>query len=271
MAPQNENDVSIVVEVIPCLHDNYAYVVFDEASREAVVIDPSESAPILRRLDELGLQVVRLLATHHHADHVGGAVELARNFNVGLLLHETDAARLAHLAVGLEAARDGDEFTFHGARLELLHVPGHTLGAAAFVVHQVASIPWLFTGDTLFLGGCGRVFEGTPGMLRESVERLAALAEDALVYCGHEYTVANLQFARTVEPLNASTSEALDRARAQSCTVPGRLSVERAVNPFLRSGAKDVRAFAQARTADAADADRVFAELRLAKNGFVAR
>jgi hydroxyacylglutathione hydrolase len=251
---------------LPCLRDNYAYALVDRAASEAVIVDPSEAGPIAAYVAREGLCVRHVLATHHHADHVGGATELCERFHVPLLAHDVDAARLRNQGIAAEGAGEGDLFTFGGAEFALLHVPGHTLGAACFVVRERASLPRLFTGDTLFLGGCGRVFEGEPAMLRASLERIAAAAPEALVYCGHEYTAANLAFACAVEPDNALAREALARARAASCTMPGRLTVERATNPFLRTGVE--ARFHLAGVALTGASDDVFSALRTAKNTF---
>lgn len=263
--------MSVRVQVIPCLRDNYAYMIIDDASREAVVIDPSEAAPIERAIAAAGVRLTHLWATHHHLDHVGGAAALAEAHDVPLLVHEVDAAHVRHLGPRIDVARAHDRWRFHGVDVELLHVPGHTLGAATYVCRQAGALPWLFTGDTLFLGGCGRVFEGTPAMLRASLECIAGVAPEALVYCGHEYTAANLQFARTVDPSSEVVAEALTRASATTCTMPGRLTTERLVNPFLRAGEAAERSFVEARGVAPRNDDDVFAALRLAKNSFVAR
>ena len=260
--------MGVRVQVIPCLRDNYAYMLVDEATREAVIIDPSEAAPIEEAIEAAGVRLTHLWATHHHLDHVGGAPELAATYGVSLLAHEVDAVQLRHLVPRLDVARARDRWCFHGAEVELLHVPGHTLGAATFVCRQDGAVPWLFTGDTLFLGGCGRVFEGTAAMLRASLEAIASVAPEALVYCGHEYTAANLQFARTVEPANVVIAEALERARTSSCTMPGRLTTERLVNPFLRPGEAAERLYVEALGVALRNDDDVFAALRLAKNTF---
>ena len=252
--------------VIPCLRDNYAYALLDRATKEAVVIDPSEAEPVSAFLATEGFRVRHLLATHHHPDHVGGAVALAAAHQTNLVAHDVDAERLRVAGVPVRGAGEGSLFAFGGATFDLVHVPGHTLGAACFVVREAGALPRLFTGDTLFLGGCGRIFEGTPSMMRASLERIATLADEALVFCGHEYTATNLAFACEVEPSNPSVRAALDRARVVSCTVPGRITVERSTNPFLRTahGAR----FALPVGLAATTPDELFASLRSAKNSF---
>jgi hydroxyacylglutathione hydrolase len=252
--------------ILPCLRDNYAYAIVDREAREAVVVDPSEEAPVSAFLEGEGLRLRHLLATHHHADHVGGAAALVARHRVSLVAHDVDAARLRAGGMDAEGVGEGALFVFGGAAFELVHVPGHTLGAACFVVHEPQMLPRLFTGDTLFLGGCGRVFEGDAAMLRSSLERIASLAAEALVYCGHEYTAANLAFACAAEPANVLAREALSRAREATCTIPGRLTVERATNPFLRTRG-EARLELEG-MALAGSADEVFAALRRAKNTF---
>ena len=254
------------IVTVPCLRDNYAYLLVDAARGEAIVVDPSEAAPIASALADRGLRAVRVLATHHHADHVGGAPELCARFDLALELHAVDAARLGGLGVRLVGHEEGALEPFEGAAIRLAHVPGHTLGAACFVLLEQGALPRLFTGDTLFLAGCGRAVEGAPAMLRASLARIAAIAPEALVYCGHEYTAANLAFACSVEPRNDAAREALARAREGGCSVPGRLTIERAVNPFLR--ADGARAFVIDGQTVEGDADAVFTALRAAKNAF---
>jgi hydroxyacylglutathione hydrolase len=254
------------VLIVPCLRDNYAYLVVDRPRGEAIVVDPSEAAPVAAALEAEGLRLVGALATHHHADHVGGAPELCSRYGVSLDLHATDAARLGGIGVPVVGHAEGPLAPLQAASLDLVHVPGHTLGAACFVLRENGALPRLFTGDTLFLAGCGRVFEGDPPMLRASLARIAAIAPEALLYCGHEYTAANLQFACAVEPSNALAPEALRRAVEANCTMPGRLSIERALNPFLR--AQGEGAFVLDGRDLSGDADAVFTALRVAKNTF---
>lgn len=254
------------VVVIPCLADNYAYAIVDLEKREAWVVDPSEAAPIERFLAREGLALRRLVATHHHRDHVDGAGELMARHGVRLLAHDVDAKRLHEAGLDAEPCAEGFLEWFASGALDLVHVPGHTLGAACIVLREEGALPRLFTGDTLFLGGCGRVFEGTAPMLRASLERIADLAPEALVYCGHEYTAANLAFANAVEPSNVLARESLVRARESLCTMPGRLTLERATNPFLRT-ARDATFELAGRSVEGS-ADAVFAALRLAKNDF---
>ncbi len=254
------------IEPIPCLRDNYAYAIVDEAKAQVAIVDPSELGPIEAYLECRGLELVLMLATHHHADHVGGAAGLGARFGLDVVAHTVDAARLRSLGLRTTARADGDRLACFSAEVEVLHVPGHTLGAACFVLRESGVLPRLFTGDTLFLGGAGRVFEGNPAMLRASLERIAAIAPEALVYCGHEYTAANLQFSVRVEPDNTRARDALAKARGEATTVPGRLSVERESNPFLRAAGG--HRFVVDGVGLGGSADAIFTALRAAKDVF---
>jgi hydroxyacylglutathione hydrolase len=251
------------VTPIPCLEDNYAYLL-DDGSGELAVVDASESAPVLAALDRTKQRFSTLLATHHHHDHVGGNEELVRRYpHLQVYGYETDRGRIPGQT---EFLRDGETFAWGASSVRALHIPGHTLGAVAYVVDDA-----VFTGDTLFLAGCGRLFEGTPAMMFHSLnEVLAPLGESMRVFCGHEYTVSNLAFAISVEPGNQKVRERMAKARAlcdrQEPTVGSPLAEELATNPFLRCNSREIRASMQVR-ADAPDVD-VFAALRRAKDTF---
>ncbi|MBM4375951.1 MAG: hydroxyacylglutathione hydrolase [Deltaproteobacteria bacterium] len=247
------------VLVVPCLADNYAYLVVGDRGR-AVVVDPSEAAPVERALETAGLELAAVLCTHHHWDHVGGLAELrARRGVLEVYAHAIDAARIDG---AVHELGDDEPLCVAGLDFAALHVPGHTLGAVAWFGAGA-----VFTGDTLFLAGCGRLFEGPAAMMRASLERLAALDGDTRVYCGHEYTVANLRFAATVEPENHAVAARLERALAARAsgraTVPATLAEERATNPFLRCDEPEIR-----RRFAGATLDEVFAEVRAAKDRF---
>jgi hydroxyacylglutathione hydrolase len=260
---------SLSVTPVACLTDNYAYLIVGDDPTLALVVDPSEAAPVEAALASGGLLLAGILLTHHHFDHIGGVGELAAA-RPGLPVYgfSKDAARLPGLTHGL---RDGDELSLLGLRITALHVPGHTTGALAYSVSSLDGTAAVFTGDTLFAAGCGRMFEGTKeGMRRSLVEVLGALPDDTAVYCGHEYTEANLRFAATVEPDNADVLAAQATARAQRSrgapTVPSSIAHERRTNPFLRDHVPAVRAFVDAGP-EAAPAD-VFGALRRAKDVF---
>ncbi|HEU4405904.1 MAG TPA: hydroxyacylglutathione hydrolase [Polyangiaceae bacterium] len=256
---------------VPCLRDNYAYLIEGRRPGEAVVVDPSEAPPVLAALEREGLRLAGVWATHHHWDHVGGIAELARAFEgVPVVAYEGDRARIEG-ATELVAA--GATFEALGLDVRVLHIPGHTLGAVAYVVTEGAGAPRVFTGDTLFGAGCGRLFEGTPAQMYASLTgTLGALPDDALVYCGHEYTEANLRFAAHVDGGNAALAERRRRvAEARAAggpSVPFTLGEDRATNPFLRAHAPALRAAVGAGDDPAVDEVEVFARLRRAKDEF---
>jgi hydroxyacylglutathione hydrolase len=251
------------VTPIPCLADNYAYLLAD-ASGDLAVVDPSEAGPVQRALAAAGGRLTAVLATHHHNDHVGGIADLL-DAVPGLEVYGStvDRGRIPGQTHFLE---DGQCFTWGNTAVRALHVPGHTRGALAYVAEDA-----VFTGDTLFVAGCGRLFEGTPEMMYRSLnEVLGTLPPATRVYCGHEYTVTNLLFAHTVEPANAAVTEQLARARAlraeHAVTVGGTLAVERACNPFLRCQSAAIRG-GLGLDASASDV-ATFAALRRAKDIF---
>ena len=236
---------------VPCLKDNFAYLVIDHDGRCAVV-DPGEAAPVEAALAREHAQLAAIWATHHHPDHVGGVPALvARRTGVEVVVGVKDAPRTPGVTRALE---DGDEIALGTLRARCLHNPGHTLGAISYVVAGC-----VFTGDTLFGGGCGRVFEGDPAMMHASLMRLAALPPETRVYFGHEYTASNLRFAAAVEPDNAAVAH---RAGALATpSTPSTIADERATNPFLRSTEPGVIAAARSRGA-AGDPVGVFAAIR---------
>jgi hydroxyacylglutathione hydrolase len=259
--------VAASLEVVPLalLQDNYAYLLVDGARGEAIVIDPSEGASVHESLAARGLRLTGIWCTHHHFDHTGGVAELcAAHPGVDVVgsAYDLAAGRITGQTRGV---RDGDELRLGDTSLHVLEVPGHTLGAIAYVGAGHA-----FTGDTLFLAGCGRLFEGTPAQLAGSLARLAALPGDTRLWVGHEYTAKNLAFAGDVEPGNAEIARRIalaHRRRAAGVpTVPGRVDEERATNPFLRAHVPEVVAFARARGAPGAEPVEVFAALRRAKD-----
>jgi len=254
------------VIVVPCLRDNYAYLLVPEGSQEALVVDPSEAGPVLAALAENGLKLRGILNTHHHHDHVGGNAELVQKLGpLPVYAYVSDKGRIPEQTHFLE---DGASFSLIGLTFRVLHIPGHTLGAIAYLGEGCA-----FTGDTLFMAGCGRLFEGTAEMMYRSMnERLAELPESTLIYCGHEYSAKNLEFAASVEVGNAAVQEAMLSVaalrQAGAPSVPSTWGRERLINPFLRCEAPGILAGMAGRLPDGHEPAQVFKALRLAKDGF---
>ena len=255
--------MALELVTIPCLTDNYAYLLHDAASGDTALVDAPEAAPILDALAARGWQLGQVLVTHHHGDHIDGVAAIVAATGARVLGARADAHRLPPLDRALVA---GDTVTVGGEAGLVLDVSGHTIGHIAF--HFAAS-GFAFTADSLMSGGCGRLFEGPPEVMWQSLSKLAALPGETLICSGHEYTAANLRFAATIEPENpaliariAGVTKAREAGRA---TVPSRLSDEMATNVFLRAGLPQVKAaVGMAEAADGA----VFAELRARKNRF---
>ncbi len=252
---------------IPAFADNYIWLI-REGSRAAVV-DPGDAAPVAAYLDAHELALSAIVTTHHHGDHVGGNADLLARWACPVLgpARETIPGRT-------RALREGDrvEVPGVGVTLDVLDVPGHTAGHIAYV-GDVGGTPAVFCGDTLFAAGCGRLFEGTPAQMWSSLSKFAALDPATRVYCGHEYTLANLRFALAVEPGNDAIEARRVREQAKrdrgEPTLPSTIADERATNPFLRASEPAVRAAAEARAGrPLPDAIASFAELRAWKNDF---
>jgi hydroxyacylglutathione hydrolase len=256
---------------LPALADNYIWMLHDGS--HAIVVDPGEAEPVFDALARESLQLSAILVTHHHADHTGGVAALREA--TGATVFGPARERIPAPCVPLA---QGDHAEALGLRFDVLDIPGHTAGHIAFFLpsdptRDIAT-PIVFCGDTLFSGGCGRLFEGTPAQMLASLDALAALPDDTRVCCGHEYTLSNLRFASAVEPSNVELThytarcEAL-RAKGQP-TLPARLGLERRINPFLRSREAPVLQALQAHDGLAAESAQVdvFAALRQWKNDF---
>jgi hydroxyacylglutathione hydrolase len=251
------------IHAIPAFRDNYIWALV--SGHQAAVVDPGEAAPVEAFLAARGLELCAVLATHHHADHVGGLPELVRHWRCPTFgpAHEVPSGIDTRLA-------EGDRITVPGLELPLgvLDIPAHTAGHIAFFGEAM-----VFCGDTLFACGCGRVFEGTAAQMADSLGKLARLPAATRVYCGHEYTLANIAFAEAVEPGNRALAErrvreAAKRERAEP-TLPSTVAEELATNPFLRCSEPEVVASAERHAGHRlSDAVAVFAELREWKNAF---
>lgn len=253
--------MTLQIVTIPCLKDNYAYLVKDDSG--VSLIDAPEATPILSELKARGWGLDRLLITHHHHDHVGGVEELRAAYDCKVMGPAAEADKLPPLD---RALAEGDEDGTGAARFVVIEVPGHTLGHIAFHFPDAKAV---FTADSLMAIGCGRVFEGTPEMMWNSLSKLAALPPETMVYSGHDYTLANAKFARTIEPENAELVARIDRTvsmRVQKKpTAQAPLSEELATNPFLRAPLPHIKAALG--MAEAPDAE-VFAEIRARKDRF---
>jgi hydroxyacylglutathione hydrolase len=247
------------IEIVPCLEDNYAYLV--KSGAHCAVVDPSEAAPVNAALDRLGWEPTHILNTHHHIDHVGGNLELKKEYGATVIGPGKDAARIPGLDVGVDEA-SGWEFA--GEKVRVLEVPGHTRGAITFVIGGNA-----FTGDTLFSLGCGRLFEGDTATMWASLSKLMSLPNATRIYCGHEYTESNGRFAFTLEPGNSALGARMaevKNARAEGWpTIPSTMAAEKKTNPFLRPDSWEIRKTLG--MTDASDAE-VFGEIRRRKDNF---
>ena len=261
---------ALCVLTVPAFHDNYLWLIHDGV--HAAVVDPGDAKPILAALKTNGLKLTAILLTHHHADHIGGVPELLQHYQVPVFGPRNETIAAVTLPVG-----EGKQFDVPGLalRLSVLDVPGHTMGHIAYVREPSADEPtWLFCGDTLFAGGCGRLFEGTPAQMISSLGKLAALPDDTKVYCAHEYTLSNLRFARVVEPDNVALQERVkvetDKREHNLPTVPSTIGIEKATNPFLRYREPAIaEQLVKAGRLDRVDtALATFTALRLWKNDF---
>jgi hydroxyacylglutathione hydrolase len=248
------------VDFIPAFKDNYIWLL--RRGDRAAVVDPGDAAPVMARLQAEGLRLEAILVTHHHADHQGGVAALAGHWPAAVFgpADESIIARSRPLSGGERIDVLGQEF-------QVLAVPGHTAGHIAYAMPGA-----VFCGDTLFGAGCGRLFEGTPAQMAGSLDKLAALPDDTLIYCAHEYTAANLEFAAAVEPENPAIRRRMaavaERRQAGLPSVPSTLAEEKATNPFLRCAEPAVSAAARQRDPRVEDLVGVFAAIRAWKNVF---
>lgn len=254
--------MTLEIQQIPALRDNYIYLLREPKSGAVGAVDPSEAAPVLAALSSRGWTLTHVINTHHHPDHTGGNLELKAATNAIVVGPLADKGRIPGIDV---AVGDGDTFRFGDEAATVYDVPGHTRGHIAYWFKDSQA---LFSGDTLFLMGCGRLFEGTPQQMWTSLSKLKAMPPATRVYCGHEYTQANARFALTVEPKNealVARAKRVDAARAAGqSTVPGTMADELATNPFLRADVPDL----QRAMGAPGDAVATFAAIRKAKDNF---
>ena len=259
---------ALSVLAVPAFQNNYLWLVHDGV--HAAVVDPGDAEPILAALAAHDLTLTTILLTHHHADHIGGVPGLLAKAPVPVFGPRNDGIAAVTVPLG-----EGEFINVPGLDLALrvLDVPGHTLGHIAYL-RDTPQQRWLFCGDTLFAGGCGRLFEGTPTQLRDSLAKLAALPDDTLFYCAHEYTLANLAFAQAAEPGNRAITERIELEHAKRArglpTIPSTIALEKATNPFVRhaQGAIAQRLVELGKLAPDAAPLAVFTALREWKNAF---
>ncbi|MGF6274951.1 hydroxyacylglutathione hydrolase [Massilia sp. UYP11] len=261
----------LAVLTLPAFKDNYLWLIHDGSN--AAIVDPGEAGPVKAALAAHKLRLTAILLTHHHADHIGGVPGLLEEWDVPVFGPRNDGIALVTHPLG-----EGDRIDVPGLdlALDVLEVPGHTLGHIAYVraPGNDPDASWLFCGDTLFGAGCGRLFEGTPGQMMASLGKFTTLPDETLVYCAHEYTLSNLRFAQAVEPgnaaLDARTQADGDRRAAGQPTIPSTIGLEKATNPFLRYATPRIaQSLVEAgRLAPEATPAETFAALREWKNTF---
>ena len=250
---------------VPLLRDNYAYLLVCEKTKSAAIIDPSEADPVLDRIEQEQVALAAILNTHHHRDHTGGNEGILARYQPAVYGHKSDAERIPGFTQGVD---EGDEFRIGELKGRVLFIPGHTTGHVAYLFDYN-----LFCGDTLFTGGCGRIFEGTPEQMHASLTKLKALPENTKVYCGHEYTESNLRFAMSLEPKNPKLVSRFERVQGLrsrgASTVPSTLEEEIQTNPFLRWDSKEIQASLKSANPDTRlDPVSVFTAVRKMKDAF---
>ena len=255
--------MTLELETIPCLADNYAFLVHDRKSGATALFDAPEPWPIQRELEKHSWQLTHIFLTHHHGDHIDAVGELVAGYHPEVIGAARDAHRLPPLDTAVEP---GTAYDLWGREVQVIDACGHTTGHVAYYLPRLGAA---FTGDSLMALGCGRLFEGTPAEMWGTLTRLAALPDDTLICSGHEYTAANGRFAVTIDADNPALQERVEliaRARALGTpTVPSSLKLEKATNPFLRASDPGVKAGLG--MGDAADVE-VFAHIRNAKDRF---
>jgi len=255
--------MTLELETIPCLADNYAFLVHDRKSGATALFDAPETWPIQRELEKHDWQLTHIFLTHHHGDHIDAVEELVAGYHPEVIGAARDAHRLPPLDAAVEP---GQAYDMWGREVQVIDAAGHTTGHVAYYLPRLGAA---FTGDSLMALGCGRLFEGSAADMWQTLTRLAALPDDTLICSGHEYTAANGRFALSVDAANPALRERVERtARARALgtpTVPSSLELEKATNPFLRASDQEVKAGLG--MGDASDVE-VFAHIRAAKDRF---
>ncbi|KAL8483047.1 hypothetical protein ACS0TY_025922 [Phlomoides rotata] len=255
---------SLQIELVPCLRDNYAYLLHDVDTGTVGVVDPSESVPIIDALNRKNWNLNYILNTHHHYDHTGGNMDLKERYGAKVIGSSLDKERIPGIDIALN---DGDKWMFASHEVHVMETPGHTRGHVSFHFPGTKSI---FTGDTLFSLSCGKLFEGTPQQMLSSLMKITALPDDTNIYCGHEYTLSNSKFALSVEPENEELqSYAMHVAHLRNKgmpTIPTLLGKEKQCNPFLRTSSIEIRR--SLRIPESADDAEALGAIREAKDNF---
>ena len=231
------------VEIIPCLQDNYSYLIIDESNKTACIIDPSEAKPIINFIEKENINLKYILNTHHHYDHIGGNKDLKKKYNSVVIGYKDDASRIPGIDILLKNNQIWKADNFEA---KIMHIPGHTTGHISFYFFKEKLI---FTGDTLFSLGCGKIFEGTYQDMFESLNQIKKLPQDTKIYCGHEYTLQNSKFCIKHDPENLNLKKKIVEIKKKLenniPTIPSTLKDENECNIFLR--AKDVESFSKLR------------------------
>ena len=251
------------IEIIPCLKDNYSYVIIDENNKKTCVVDPSESEPIIKFLEINNLKLNYILNTHHHYDHIGGNIELKKKYNAKVIGYKGDYKRIPEIDFKLE---DGEIWKQDNFEAKIIHVPGHTLGHICFHFYNENN---LFTGDTLFSLGCGRIFEGTYEQMFSSLEKIKKLPHKTKIYCGHEYTLQNSKFCIKYDKDNLELIKKINDIKKKlnnnQPTIPTTLEEELKSNIFLRSDNFKIKNNLNMNTGSSLD---TFSKLRDLKDNF---
>ncbi|KAL6976190.1 Glyoxalase 2-5 [Sarracenia purpurea var. burkii] len=255
---------TLQIEMIPCLRDNYAYLLHDVDTGTVGVVDPSEAVPVIDALKRKNRNLTYILNTHHHYDHTGGNMELKEMYGAKVIGSGTDRDRIPGIDIVLS---DGDKWMFAGHEVLVIETPGHTRGHISFYFPGSQAI---FTGDTLFSLSCGKLFEGTPEQMLASLKKIVSLPDKTSIYCGHEYTLSNSKFALSIEPKNEdlqSYAAHVTNIRNKGLpTIPTTLKTEKSCNPFLRTSSMEIRKSLNIpATADDAEA---LGAIRRAKDNF---
>jgi hydroxyacylglutathione hydrolase len=221
------------IQIIPCLQDNYSYLIIDEENNIACVVDPSEADRVIEYLENTQIKLKFILNTHHHYDHVGGNQKLKEKYGASVVGYQGDKERIPGIDI---MVNDQENWKYKNFEAKIIHIPGHTLGHICFYFHRDKSV---FTGDTLFSLGCGRIFEGTYEQMFKSLAKLKELPKDTKVFCGHEYTLQNSKFCMVHDKDNINLKAKIDdikiKLKAGMSTIPSTIKDELECNIFLRS------------------------------------